>query len=83
MVALLALAMPLLREVREMRYQYDHDYVFSSAKFMRRYPDFEVTPYEKGIAATVEALRGEAGARGDGAAPARSAIPAPPAGRAG
>ncbi len=57
MVALLGLAMPILREVREMLYQNDHDYVFSSAKFMRRYPDFEVTPYARGIQAMVDSLR--------------------------
>lgn len=57
MVAALGLVMPILREVREMLYQNDHDYVFSSAKFMRRYPDFEITPYARGIEAMVASLR--------------------------
>jgi nucleoside-diphosphate-sugar epimerase len=73
-VALLSLAMPVLREVREMLYQNRHDYVFSSAKFMRRYPDFEVTPYDQGIAAMVDALRADAGARYGGAAGARRVV---------
>lgn len=57
MVAALGLFVPILREVREMLYQNDSDYVFSSAKFMRRYPDFEITPYARGIEAMVASLR--------------------------
>ncbi len=57
MVTVLGLVMPILREVREMLYQNDSDYVFSSAKFMRRYPDFEITPYARGIEAMVASLR--------------------------
>ena len=56
-LAALALVVPLLREVREMLYQNDDDYVFSSEKFMRRYPDFDVTPYTAGIEAMVASLR--------------------------
>jgi len=48
--------MPMLREVNEMLYQNNHDYVFSSAKFMRRYPQFRVTPYALGIEAMVRAI---------------------------
>lgn len=57
LVRALGLAVPLLREVGEMLYQNEHDYVFSSAKFMARHPDFRVTPYAEGLAAMVASLR--------------------------
>lgn len=56
-LAMLKWFIPILREVQEMNYQNTGDYVFSSAKFMRRFPDFRVTPYEEGIAAMVDSLR--------------------------
>lgn len=49
--------MPLLREVDEMLYQARDPYVFSSARFMQRYPDFQATPYEEGMKAMVDSLR--------------------------
>lgn len=52
-----SLLVPALREVSEMLYQFRQDYVFSSARFQRRYPDFHITPYRDGIAATAAALR--------------------------
>lgn len=55
--ALLKHVVPLLRELDEMLYQADDDYVFSSEKFMRRYPDFAVTPYAQGVPAMVDSLR--------------------------
>lgn len=39
---------PLMREMVEMLYQYDRDYVFSSEKF-EKYFNFQPTPYAKGI----------------------------------
>jgi nucleoside-diphosphate-sugar epimerase len=56
MLHALALFMPLLREVREMLYQNEHDYVFSSAKFMHRYPDFRITPHEQGLDAMLQSF---------------------------
>jgi nucleoside-diphosphate-sugar epimerase len=46
----------LLREAGEMLYQSDHDYVFDSSKFERRFR-FTPTPYEEGIRASVRSLR--------------------------
>jgi nucleoside-diphosphate-sugar epimerase len=46
----------LLREVGEMLYQNDHDYIFDSSKFERRFA-FTPTPYEEGIRASVRFLR--------------------------
>ena len=39
---------PVMRELHEMLYQYDRDYVFDSSKFDQRF-DFETTSYEEGI----------------------------------
>lgn len=52
---------PTLREVSEMLYQFRQDYVFSSARFEGRYPDFRITPYDEGVAATIAALRADPG----------------------
>ncbi|MEQ8434633.1 MAG: NAD-dependent epimerase/dehydratase family protein [Oceanicaulis sp.] len=49
----LGLIAPLVREVHEMRYQFDSDYLFSDADFRARYPEFEATPYEDGAAELV------------------------------
>ncbi len=57
LVRVLGLAVPLLREVGEMLYQNQQDYVFSSEKFMARYPDFRITPHDEGMAAMVASLR--------------------------
>lgn len=57
LVRVLKWFVPILREVEEMLYQNDGDYVFSSAAFMRRYPDFLVTSYAEGIEAMVNSLR--------------------------
>lgn len=52
-----------LREIREMRYQYEDDYLFSSQAFEARYPALAVTPYARGLAATVaHEKRGRPGA---------------------
>ncbi|WP_019668966.1 NAD-dependent epimerase/dehydratase family protein [Eudoraea adriatica] len=47
-VRLLGLFIPLMREMPEMMYQYDRDYVFNSDKF-EKYFDFKPTPYPDGI----------------------------------
>lgn len=56
-LALLQWFVPVLREVREMLYQNDGDYVFSSERFQRRYPDFRITPYAEGLEAMVRSLQ--------------------------
>lgn len=47
-VNLLGLFNPIMREMPEMMYQYDRDYIFNSDKFTNQFA-FEVTPYRKGI----------------------------------
>ena len=45
----LGLFLPVLNETVELLYQYERDYVFSSEKFKKAFPGFEVTSYKDGI----------------------------------
>ncbi len=49
MVSLLGLFVPIMREMKEMLYQYEQDYFFISEKFEERF-DFKPTTFKKGIA---------------------------------
>ena len=53
MIHLMGIFVPVLKEIPEMMYQYDRDYVFESSKFIKRFK-FEPTPYKKGIREIVE-----------------------------
>lgn len=48
MARIMGLFLPIMRELAEMMYQYDRDYVFKSDKFEKRF-DFVPTPYLEGI----------------------------------
>jgi nucleoside-diphosphate-sugar epimerase len=52
----LTLCVKRLREIKDQLYQFDNPYVMSDHKFRDRYPDFQVTPYEDGLRATVESF---------------------------
>ena len=52
LLKLLGLFMPIMREMPEMMYQYDRDYVFDSGKFTSRF-GMRATPYAQGVKATV------------------------------
>jgi nucleoside-diphosphate-sugar epimerase len=52
----LGLFIPIMKEMREMIYQYDRDYFFDSSKFTRRF-GIKATPYEEGIKATCKAYK--------------------------
>ncbi|HAF29274.1 MAG TPA: NAD-dependent dehydratase [Bacteroidales bacterium] len=47
-VRILGLFIPIMKEMVEMIYQYDRDYVFDSGKFEKRF-NFKPTPYIEGI----------------------------------
>lgn len=49
MIRLGSLFSGIIKESMEMLYQYDRDYIFSSEKFSRAFPDFKVTGYDEGI----------------------------------
>ncbi len=57
MQSVLGLFVPILRELREIRYQHEQDFVFSSERFVQRYPGFRITPYQEGIEAMVRSFR--------------------------
>ncbi len=48
LVKILGLFIPLMREMPEMMYQYNRDYVFDSSKFEKHF-NFKPTPYLQGI----------------------------------
>jgi len=48
MMRMIGIFNPILREIPEMMYQYDRDYVFVSDKFEGRF-DLKPTPYEEGV----------------------------------
>ena len=49
LAGLMGIFIPVMKELKEMMYQYDRDYVFNSDKFERRF-NFTPTPYSDGIA---------------------------------
>jgi nucleoside-diphosphate-sugar epimerase len=54
LIKALGIFSPLLKEMPEMMYQYDRDYIFDSSKFDARF-NFRTTTYEEGVRQTVEA----------------------------
>jgi len=58
MVRFMGIFMSIMRELVEMMYQYEQDYVFSSAKFDKQFGKM-ATPYKDGIEAVVKADFGE------------------------
>lgn len=54
MLHILGLFIPILRELKEMIYQFDNPYVFDSTKFETKYPDFKITSYQEGVKAMVD-----------------------------
>lgn len=52
-VTLLSLFIPVLREFKEMMYQFERDYIFDSSKFERAFNQ-KATAYREGIAATLQ-----------------------------
>ena len=53
LVRIMGLFVPIMKEMVEMIYQYDRDYVFDSSKFEKRF-DFKPTPYLEGIQQIVD-----------------------------
>ena len=53
LVRIMGLFMPIMKELVEMTYQYDRDYVFESVKFESKF-DFKPTPYDEGIRQIIE-----------------------------
>jgi nucleoside-diphosphate-sugar epimerase len=56
MMSIYGLFVPILRELKEMTYQYERDYIFNSSKFERRFQYKPATP-EEAVAFVVGELR--------------------------
>jgi nucleoside-diphosphate-sugar epimerase len=54
MVRIIGFFIPILKEMSEMMYQYNNDYVFNSEKYERTFGDVSPMPYEKGLAKTAQ-----------------------------
>jgi nucleoside-diphosphate-sugar epimerase len=48
LLKILGLFIPIMKEMPEMMYQYDRDYIFDSSKFDKRF-DFRTTTYQEGV----------------------------------
>lgn len=55
-IKILGWFIPFMREMPEMMYQYDRDYLFDSSKFNRRF-GFKATSYKEGVKKTVEGMK--------------------------
>jgi nucleoside-diphosphate-sugar epimerase len=53
LLKLLSLFAPIMKELKEMSYQYDRDYIFDSSKFLKQF-NFKPTSYEDGIKRIVD-----------------------------
>jgi len=53
----LSFFIPILREVKEMRYQFDYDYVLDDHKFMKAFPTFKKTDLEVALKETIESFK--------------------------
>jgi nucleoside-diphosphate-sugar epimerase len=51
LLTILGIFIPILREFKEMMYQYEHDYIFNSTLFEKTF-DMKPTPYEEGMKVT-------------------------------
>lgn len=56
MMSVLGLFIPIMKEFKEMAYQYDRDYVFDSHKFERRFPDFEISSSIHAVRVVVDGM---------------------------
>lgn len=59
----LQIFIPIIKEVREMTYQTESEYSFSSAKFMSKYSDFRITPYDEGIKQMLQSFQDTKGSQ--------------------
>jgi len=48
---------PLIKELTEMLYQYEDDYIFDSSKFEKKF-NFTPVPYEQGIEEAIKSMKG-------------------------
>jgi len=54
---ILALFIPQLKEVDEMLYQIENEYIMNYDKFQSRFPEFNVTTYEQGVKDMIQSFK--------------------------
>ncbi len=54
---ILSIFVPILKEVKEMRYQFDDDYIIDDHKFMNLFPSFKKTELHQAIEDTINNLK--------------------------
>jgi len=52
LIKIIVLFIPFMKELPEMMYKYDRDYIFNSDKFNKRF-DFKTTTYQDGVKETI------------------------------
>ena len=57
MQKILGLFIKPLKETQEMLYQFEYPYIMSSEKFLRKFPEFTITPYEVGLKEMVKSFK--------------------------
>ena len=61
MITLLGLFSPMIRELRETRYQFTAPFVIDASKFQRAFGPFEATAHEQAVRTTADWFRAQAG----------------------
>ena len=51
---ILSIFIPIIKEAKEMEYQFEQKYVMSYDKFRKRFPNFKVSSYQDGVNSMVE-----------------------------
>ncbi|MDF2883698.1 MAG: dependent epimerase/dehydratase family [Clostridiaceae bacterium] len=54
---IIGLIVPIIKEAREMIYQFNNPYIIDFSKFKNHFPDFKVTSFDEGIKAMVNSFR--------------------------
>jgi nucleoside-diphosphate-sugar epimerase len=58
LLKIIGLFVPFIKEIIELLYQWEQDYIFDSSKFTKRFPEFRVTPLEDGIEEILGEMKG-------------------------
>lgn len=57
MINLVGLFVSPVKEMKELLYQYEQDYIFNSEKFKKAFPSFKITSYKEGIASILNQIK--------------------------
>lgn len=57
LIKLLGIFIPFIKEIVELLYQWEQDYIFDSSKFKKRFPDFKVTSLKEGVTEIIEDIK--------------------------